>query len=443
MSIQRLKATHAETHGIRGDKKWLAPRLVARCDADARPGYNTRKAHEYQEEPSVLRAKVRLLASMIRAARRVTAYTGAGISTASGINDYASKAKDSKALSRPRLKSPFDAQPTLAHRVMASMHAAGHLDHWVQQNHDGLPQKAGFPQHALNEIHGAWFDPSNPVVKMDGDLRDDLFALLEEEERRVDLCLALGTSLCGMNADRIPERAARRALKGSKTAGAVIVALQQTQMDSIATLRIFATIDDVMAILAEELGVKPKPADDRYSFPPKDREAHWGRQCACCGQMPIVGACLVAGKGKTAEFRCSRADCAPDSKAKERFKRVSPPRHVPGRKECPMYDVFALPYDTDGRRLVEGKYRPSDMIRLKLRKGAKVRMTFGSFTGDEGVVLGQTSGGNWVVQLKHDMTKHYHHGQRKRPKSNRTMGRWMVQAAVEGRLDAIPMVNGA
>lgn len=28
------------------------------------------------------------------------------------------------------------------------------------------PRKAGFPQEALNEIHGAWFDPSNPVVPM-------------------------------------------------------------------------------------------------------------------------------------------------------------------------------------------------------------------------------------------------------------------------------------
>ena len=30
------------------------------------------------------------------------------------------------------------------------------LSFWVQQNHDGLPQKAGFPQWLLNEIHGSW-----------------------------------------------------------------------------------------------------------------------------------------------------------------------------------------------------------------------------------------------------------------------------------------------
>jgi hypothetical protein len=36
------------------------------------------------------------------------------------------------------------------------MHRTGLLHHWLQQNHDRLAQKAGFPQAALNEIHGAW-----------------------------------------------------------------------------------------------------------------------------------------------------------------------------------------------------------------------------------------------------------------------------------------------
>ena len=37
---------------------WAAPRMVTHCDKDARPGYNTRKAHEYIDEPDVLLAKV-------------------------------------------------------------------------------------------------------------------------------------------------------------------------------------------------------------------------------------------------------------------------------------------------------------------------------------------------------------------------------------------------
>ena len=37
---------------------WAAPRMVTHCDEDARPGYNTQKAHEYIDEPDVLLAKV-------------------------------------------------------------------------------------------------------------------------------------------------------------------------------------------------------------------------------------------------------------------------------------------------------------------------------------------------------------------------------------------------
>lgn len=61
-----------------------------------------------------------------------------------------------------------------SHYALCALDSAGLLHSWVQQNHDGLPQKAGFPQEKINEVHGAWFDPSNPVVFMDGTLRGDL-----------------------------------------------------------------------------------------------------------------------------------------------------------------------------------------------------------------------------------------------------------------------------
>ena len=66
------------------------------------------------------------------------------------------------------------------------------VSYWIQQNHDGLPQKAGFPQYLLNEIHGAWYDPSNPVVPMNGELRDDYFDDLIDWEEKADLVLAMG-----------------------------------------------------------------------------------------------------------------------------------------------------------------------------------------------------------------------------------------------------------
>ena len=49
---------------------------------------------------------------------------------------------------------------------------------------------------------------------MDGSLREDLLAALLEAEERADLCLALGSTLCGMNADRIAASVAQRQRAG-------------------------------------------------------------------------------------------------------------------------------------------------------------------------------------------------------------------------------------
>mmetsp|Transcript_8022 Transcript_8022/g.17900 ORF Transcript_8022/g.17900 Transcript_8022/m.17900 type:complete len:563 (+) Transcript_8022:95-1783(+) len=247
-----LQAPKDACHGRFGDPEWAAPRLVRACDEEARPGYKTKKAHEYLDEEDVLRAKVKALANLIRRSENCVAYTGAGISTASGISDYATKASGSVATEGVQKVSHWSAKPTLAHKALVRLHQLGYLKHWVQQNHDGLPQKAGFPQEHINEIHGAWYDPSNPVVAMSSTLRTDLMASLLEWETKCDLCLALGTSMVGMNSDRMAISAAQRA-KACAALGTVIVALQQTQYDSSSSLRIFAPIDQVMRMLADEM----------------------------------------------------------------------------------------------------------------------------------------------------------------------------------------------
>merc|ERR1712072_1445477 len=148
------------------------------------------------DDLETLQAKVKALARMIRASDSCVLYTGAGLSTATGMPDYASKANSSKA---PHLRGKagqptrslgngnrLDAEPTVAHCVLAAMEKKGLVHHWLQQNHDRLAQKAGFPQAKLNEIHGAWGDDKNPVKMMDASLRiwgllDDVLKLLAQE----------------------------------------------------------------------------------------------------------------------------------------------------------------------------------------------------------------------------------------------------------------------
>jgi NAD-dependent SIR2 family protein deacetylase len=271
--MKRMDVDEQAMHGAMGaGQGWAAPFCTNFCDKVARPGYSDVKAHEYSEDPATLWEKVKMLAGLIRMSEHFVLYTGAGISTASGINDYATKVtKLAPCHTKPKPK-PHEAEPTFAHFVLTAMHKEGLLRHWIQQNHDGLPQKAGYPQNALNEIHGAWFDPSNPVVPMSGSLRDDLCEWMREEEKKADLVLAMGTSLCGMNADRLVSKPGKRYMEKDVGLGAVIVGYQQTRLDHLASLRIYASIDKVMVLLAHHLNI---PVNlDRPSFPvPNDKLA--------------------------------------------------------------------------------------------------------------------------------------------------------------------------
>jgi len=396
-------------HGKLADPGWPQPELAVASDEESRPGYTKITAAEYVDTPEVLAAKVKLVARMIRGAEHLVAYTGAGISTASGVADYASKAEGSLALAGPKVRSPWHAQPTRAHRVLVELHKRGWLERWIQQNHDGLPQKAGLPQHAINEIHGAWWDPSNPVVKMAGSLREDLFAELLACEKAVDVCLAIGTSLSGMNADRVPAAAATAASKKlsrlarrhltdaswsaspdeiASVGGLVIVGFQRTQLDHDASVRIYAEIDRFATMLATELAIDvARPAAGGSDW-----------------YKPDVPADQLAAS------------------------------------------VFKVRYGSDGARL------PADAEdeTLDLSEGAKVKITGGPYVGSVAEITTRHREGHFELRVEIDMTKH-------RPKSSGTsgndpakpfkamvpmkLGLWWVQAAVHGDVDKIPVAQ--
>ena len=124
------------------------------------------------------------------------------------------------------------------------MEKKNYVQHWIQQNHDGLAQKSGFPISKLNEIHGSWFDKKNPVVLMDDSLKTKNFNQLIEWEEKVDVCLAIGTSLCGMRSDGV-------AASSAKKGGLVIINLQETPYDNKACLRIYGNLQEVMKMLAK------------------------------------------------------------------------------------------------------------------------------------------------------------------------------------------------
>jgi len=397
--------------------KWKAPARAVTCHSDARPGYDTKKAHEYLDCPKTLKEKVKALALMLQNARNCVLYTGAGISTASGINDYATKA-GSKSISKSKFKprSAFDALPTLAHHTLTALQTAGLVTYWVQQNHDGLPQKAGFPQHLLNEIHGAWFDPSNPVIPMSGDLRGDLFDDLMEWEEKADMVLAMGTSMCGMNADRVVTTCAQKGAFGLTT-GAVIINLQRTQHDNLASLRIYAKIDDVMKLLADEFSLWESPSLRRfakqeiYTLPASLRtKATKSGQVFKLPYHPITGKYL--GMMKKTKSTNIKNDIVEEEIHDDKFSQA----------EC--------------------KVLPKESLTLDLRPGKTVKLTAGMYKDDIGEVIGVNSRGDYVIRFLHK-NKKSKKGKllRKGIYFQRRLGSWWIEAATKGQIPLLPIVN--
>jgi len=137
-----------------------------------------------------------------------------------------------------------------------------------------LPQKGGFPQENINEIHGSWFDPSNPVVKYSGTLQENAYPWMVEEAQAADLTLVLGTSLGGLNADQVAHTPAKKSLTGRAYAagtrggalGTVIINIQQTPHDGAATLRLFGQSDKLLVGLLKHMGM-PQPAPTGFPMP--------------------------------------------------------------------------------------------------------------------------------------------------------------------------------
>jgi NAD-dependent deacetylase len=116
------------------------------------------------------------LAQLIMQSQKVVVFTGAGISTESGIPDFRSPGgiwsrydpEDftiQKFLSGPAARKTIwkmslegglltEAKPNLAHHAIAELYQLGKLDCVITQNIDNLHQKAGLPGDRVFELHG-------------------------------------------------------------------------------------------------------------------------------------------------------------------------------------------------------------------------------------------------------------------------------------------------
>ena len=222
---------------------------------------------------------------MLDAAGKVVVFTGAGISTESGIPDFRSPggvwsrmkpiyfqefvASETARVEAWRRKFESDpvmraAVPNRGHRAVVALVGLGKVSHVVTQNIDGLHQASGVPEHQVIELHGnstyahcldcarryeiedlrPVFEASLRAPRCDacgGFVKTATVAFgqsmppaamirAEEAILGCDLCLVVGSSLVVYPAAGFPEMAKR------KGAGLVILNREETGMDAIADL---------------------------------------------------------------------------------------------------------------------------------------------------------------------------------------------------------------
>ncbi|MFK7913925.1 MAG: NAD-dependent deacetylase [Pseudomonadales bacterium] len=116
------------------------------------------------------------LAALVDASQRIVCFTGAGISTESGIPDFRSPGSGlwtkmqpipfdeflaSEAVRTESWRRRFEgpgtiegAEPNRGHRAIARLVAQGRCSHVITQNVDGLHQQSGIPADQVIELHG-------------------------------------------------------------------------------------------------------------------------------------------------------------------------------------------------------------------------------------------------------------------------------------------------
>jgi NAD-dependent deacetylase len=278
------------------------------------------------EAASPVSDALRRLAELVLDARRTVAFTGAGVSTESGIPDFRSPGglwdrfdpseftyqnfmgslagrRKYWALGRVTYPVIRAARPNGAHLALAELHRLDRLDCCITQNIDDLHQRAGLPAEKVIELHGnatrtrclacgiaytrdevhEWLEerdglPACPacggVVKPTTVLFGEPMpaAELREGERRAraaDLFVVLGSSLGVYPAAYMPAHA--------KHAGATlaIVNLEPTPLDGQADLVIREKASVAMAAVLQEVRARTPRVQD-----PAERAAALGRRPA-------------------------------------------------------------------------------------------------------------------------------------------------------------------
>jgi len=110
---------------------------------------NAAMLEEIEEPLESVRVKAMAVAALIRDSNHCIAFTGAGISTASGISDFRGTngcwTREAKGLQPLPGVDTFQAMPSKTHMSLVELRRANLLKFLISQNCDGLHLRSGFP----------------------------------------------------------------------------------------------------------------------------------------------------------------------------------------------------------------------------------------------------------------------------------------------------------
>ncbi len=241
--------------------------------------------------------KIALAAKWISESNHLVVFTGAGISTASGLPDYRGPdgvwTRRDKGLPPPKSVSWNQVKPNEGHIAVVELFKLGKLDYLISQNVDGLHAKSGIPFEKLAELHGnrhfmkclecgkkilfeeakwdknIWgngyrtdpvesHQPKCPyckgriissIVNFGDPLPADELSESMERSEISDVFFVIGSSLVVNPAATLPRIAKKNGAK------LIILNAGQTPYDTLADLRFFENINDVLIPIVEKVKI--------------------------------------------------------------------------------------------------------------------------------------------------------------------------------------------
>ena len=216
-----------------------------------------------------LEERIQTLAQWLYESHYIVVFTGAGISTESGIPDFRGPdgvwTRQDKGLPPKPMSKPWDSvEPNTGHLAIVELQKLGKLKFLISQNVDNLHLKSGIRPDLLAELHGnitklrcilceKTIDKSaelsnckcggsltSSVVNFGQSLPERDITLSFEHARKSDLLIVVGSSLVVTPAADMPVEALR---SGAKL---VIINQGETPFDTNAHLRFIENIGAVL-----------------------------------------------------------------------------------------------------------------------------------------------------------------------------------------------------